>query len=404
MLRYVLCLIALFAIMPPDTTCSQSDQSTAKAEQSADPQLTSDQLGGTVNVHRLDNLFFAGQFQPDDLAEIKSRGVKRIITLRAPKEIPFDERQLVEAAGLEYVEMPIASIDALTDELFGELRELLADEDSVTLFHCGSANRVGGTWLPFRVLDQQVDLETAIAEAEQIGLRSEPIKQKALDYIRRKEAERAEMLTERSSINPKINESFLDPNLKVEDFLERFEVESREIYVNREAIVDACEIQPGMTVADVGSGTGLFTRLFAERVTTSGWVFAVDVSPRLVEHVVAEAAKAKTGHITGVLCPSDRVNLPANSLDVVFICDTYHHFEFPASTMKSIHKALKPSGRLIVVDFERIVGKSRDWVFGHVRAGKDTFRAEIQDAGFLFGGEQKVEGLKENYFLRFRRD
>ena len=58
-------------------------------------------------------------------------------------------------------------------------------------------------------------------------------------------------------------------------------------------------------------------------------------------------------------------------------------------------------GALVVIDFERIEGK---WTMGHVRAGKEVFRKEIEDAGLTFVEEVKLEGLKENYFLRFRKE
>jgi predicted methyltransferase len=97
------------------------------------------------------------------------------------------------------------------------------------------------------------------------------------------------------------------------------------------------------------------------------------------------------------------VKLSPSSVDAVFICDTYHHFEFPQSTLKSIFEALKPGGRMIVVDFERIAGESREWTLSHVRAGEETFAAEIEAAGFKNQREIEVPGLKENYCLEFRK-
>ncbi|MGB2501466.1 MAG: SAM-dependent methyltransferase, partial [Mariniblastus sp.] len=60
-------------------------------------------------------------------------------------------------------------------------------------------------------------------------------------------------------------------------------------------------------------------------------------------------------------------------------------------------------GELVVIDFERIPGESREWLLGHVRAGKEVFRAEIMDAGFALDEEVTIKGFKENYFLRFRK-
>ena len=64
------------------------------------------------------------------------------------------------------------------------------------------------------------------------------------------------------SVKPGINDKFVNPDLNVDSFVKKFEVESREVYVLRDAIVAACEIEVGDTVADVGAGTGLFSRLF----------------------------------------------------------------------------------------------------------------------------------------------
>ena len=203
------------------------------------------------------------------------------------------------------------------------------------------------------------------------------------------------------SVKPGINARYLDPNLKVDDWLKRFEVESREVFHNRTAILKACEIQHGMKVADIGAGTGLYTRLFSGSVGENGWVYAVDINARFLEHIQARAGQEKQTNITTVLCPQDSVSLPPESIDLAFICDVYHHFEFPRSTLTSLHRALKPGGRIILLDFIRIEGVSSDWTLGHVRSGEEVFRQEVEDAGFRFDGKLKVKGLKDNYCLRF---
>lgn len=91
------------------------------------------------------------------------------------------------------------------------------------------------------------------------------------------------------------------------------------------------------------------------------------------------------------------------TVDVAFVCDTYHHFEYPQSTLASIHEALKPGRTLIFIDFERIPGKSREFILNHVRADKEIFRGEIQSAGFELMNEIDIPGLEENYFLKVRR-
>jgi len=191
--------------------------------------------------------------------------------------------------------------------------------------------------------------------------------------------------------------------MSVEDYVKRFEIESREVYLARRAILSELAISPGASIADVGAGTGLFSRLFAKSVGEAGWVYAVDISPRFIEHINRQANAMDLNNITGVLCAENSINLPPQSVDVVFVCDTYHHFEYPKSTLASIYRALKPGGEFVVIDFDRIPGKSREWLLGHVRAGKEVFRSEIMDAGFVLDQEVAIEGFKENYFLRFRK-
>ena len=202
------------------------------------------------------------------------------------------------------------------------------------------------------------------------------------------------------SVKPGVNDSFRDPN--VEDFTGRFEVESREVYAQRKEIVKACAIEPGLTVADIGAGTGLFTRLFAEAVGKQGRVIAVDISPKFLEHIRTTAREANLTNIDTLVCTADSTELPAESVDVAYICDTYHHFEFPRKTMTSLHRALRPGGRVILIDFRRIEGFSSDWTMDHVRAGQEVFESEILAAGFRKVAEQP-ELLKENYFVVFEK-
>ena len=202
------------------------------------------------------------------------------------------------------------------------------------------------------------------------------------------------------SVRPGINKPFENPDLK--DFLNKFEGESREIAAHAKEIVAACKIKPGMVIADVGAGTGLFSRKFASEVGEKGKVFAVDIAPIFLRHIEKTCEKDKLKNVETVLCNQFSTKLPKNSVDLVFICDTYHHFEFPQKTLQSIHDALRPKGQIILIDFHRIKGKSSDWVMGHVRAGQEVFVREIKAAGFKVIGEEKI--LKENYFVRFEKN
>jgi len=199
------------------------------------------------------------------------------------------------------------------------------------------------------------------------------------------------------SVRPGVNDSFVDPD--VTQFVERFEREGREVYDHRKELVAACGLKPGMSVADVGAGTGLHTMLFSQQVGDDGKVYAVDISPKFIDHIAAKCRENHVNNVVGVVCSADDVNLPPNSIDVAFICDVYHHFEYPYKTMASIRRALRPGGHVIVVDFERIDGVSSEWIMGHVRAGRETVMQEILDSGFELVDAPKL--LTESYVLKF---
>ncbi|MFN8710819.1 MAG: class I SAM-dependent methyltransferase [Planctomyces sp.] len=203
------------------------------------------------------------------------------------------------------------------------------------------------------------------------------------------------------SVKPGINDSFRDPDPK--QFTERFEIESREVFAQREAILKAIRLKPTDVVADIGAGTGLFTRLFATNLGPEGRVIAVDIAQKFLDHIEVTCRERSIRNVETLLCKDDSTELPPESVDVAYICDTYHHFEFPTKTMTSLRKAMKPGGRVIVVDFKRIEGESSEWTINHVRAGQEVFEKEIIEAGFKKVDEVK-DVLKENYMVIFEAE
>lgn len=383
-------LTSVFAI----SVCLTS--SSSRSEDKA-PELKQAELGATRNVHSFGANLLCGQPTAEEFAEAKKRGIKVVVTLRTKGEVDWDEPATIKGLGLEFHRLGFRAPDTLTDDIFVDSLKFLAEsKKNPVMLHCGSANRVGAIWLAHRVLNDGLSVEDARKEAARVGLRTPGYEVRALDYIRREQAKE-------KSVRPGINKRFVDPKLDVSEWLGRFEVESREVFGHRNAVLKACQIESGQHVADIGAGTGFFSRMFAEAVGADGKVLAVDISPRFLEHITVQARKDKLSNLTTVLCTGRSANLPAASVDVAFVCDTYHHFEYPRSTLASIHSALKPDGTLIVIDFERIPGKSREFILGHVRAGKDVFRGEIEAAGFELIEEVEIPGFKENYFLRFRK-
>ncbi len=412
----------------------QGSGSNESAQTPSDPApVRKAKLGSTKKVHSSGELYFSGQFALEDIESLKTAGIRRVITLRTPEELEWDERAALESAGIEFVEIPIRDAASMTDEVLDQVRnQLTASRSTTTLLHCASSNRVGAAWLAWRVLDEGVPLETAVAEARVVGLRTPALLDRTRMYLRKKQANRIpgkapepevdesvgeEDMPLRQEPAPQekpppirlpgtstINDAFTNPDLNVDEWVGKFEIESREIFVAREEILAACELKPGMHIADVGAGTGLFTRMFAKATGENGWVYAIEIAPRFIEHINRMSRDEGLANITGVLATQDSIALPPSSVDLVFICDTYHHFENPPATLASIHRALKPGGQLVVVDFERIPGTSRDWILSHVRGGKEVFRGEIEAAGFTFVEQRYVDKLTENYFLRFRKD
>ena len=201
------------------------------------------------------------------------------------------------------------------------------------------------------------------------------------------------------NVNPGINRHYVNPD--VGQWRGILESDGREVWDRRDDIIRHLRLRPGLVVADIGSGTGFFTRLMARQVGKTGRVYAVDIAPNFVEASVARARDHGMHNVVGVVNDQHSVRLPDNSVDLAFISDTYHHFEYPQSTMRSIHAALRPGGELVVIDFKRIPGISSRWVLGHVRVGESEVVAEIQAAGFEL--TERLDFMQTQYYLRFRK-
>lgn len=206
-------------------------------------------------------------------------------------------------------------------------------------------------------------------------------------------------LAKEASVVPGINAPFANP--AYESWVGVFEAEGREVYDRRHDIVKALRLQPGMAVADIGAGTGLFTRLFSPAVGPTGRVYAVDIAREFVTAIQRTAREQGLVNVVGIVNPPDEVGLPPESIDLAFLSDTYHHLEYPITMLASIRKALRPGGQLVIVDYERIPGVSTPWVMGHVRAGKDSVILEVETAGFRLMEDKPL--LIQNFFLRFER-
>ena len=202
-------------------------------------------------------------------------------------------------------------------------------------------------------------------------------------------------------VDPQINAPFQKGSVK--NFIKRFESNDREVFVKRREIAEVLDLKPGMAVADIGAGTGLFTRLFADTVGPGGKVYAVDVSKNFLDHIAAGARMRGQPQIDTIRGTQETTSLPAGSVDVVFLCDVYHHLENHERILASIHQALRPRGLLVLVEFDRVEGKSTTFVLNHIRASQAEFRREIEGAGFKPLPIVQGPRLKENFIAKFQK-
>ena len=190
------------------------------------------------------------------------------------------------------------------------------------------------------------------------------------------------------SVAPGINEGFKDDP---ERWIEFFHFSSSDANQQKE-ILDTLKLKPGMDVADVGAGSGVHALLFAEKVLPGGKVYAVDIIQEFLDHIEAESREKGIKNVRCVMGSDTSCNLRPASVDVVFSCDTYHHFEYPFKMMASIRRALRPDGQFIIIDF-----KDKSW---HVRADSKTVIEEITGSGFNLADSREI--LDRFFIARFK--
>jgi SAM-dependent methyltransferase len=134
------------------------------------------------------------------------------------------------------------------------------------------------------------------------------------------------------------------------DWLERAERESEE---EPDEALDAVGPLAGATVADVGAGSGYFAVRLAARVGSTGRVYANDLQPEMLKLLAARLARERITNVTLVQGSIDDPRLPAASLDLVLMVDVYHEFSEPQRMLRAIRTALKPGGRLVLLEYRK---------------------------------------------------
>lgn len=171
-----------------------------------------------------------------------------------------------------------------------------------------------------------------------------------------------------------------------EEYIKLLEGERRVSGLQVTRVVEALNLKPGQRVADLGSGSGLFTRPLAQAVGAKGTVYAIDVDPDLLKHVAKTAQEQKLTNIKTILAGETDPKLP-EPVDLIAIFDTLHHIGGQPEYLKNLRRYLRPHGRIAVIDF------SKTWPAGHE---KMIYKLEDLDGWMQAAGFKMIT---QHYFL-----
>ena len=186
----------------------------------------------------------------------------------------------------------------------------------------------------------------------------------------------------------------------IKQYLEQLDSEERDQYQKPRQVIDALNLKPGLSVADLGSGSGYFTRRFIEAVTETGKVYAVDVEPEMLKYAeesVVHMHRSYTAEF--ILARPDSPKLPYESIDLLFVCNTYHHLGERTKYFSDATSSLKPGGRVAIIDFYH---DERSGELGFPKrhlVPRETVIAELSGAGYRLIREHTF--LPRQYFLEF---
>lgn len=186
----------------------------------------------------------------------------------------------------------------------------------------------------------------------------------------------------------------------IQQYLEHLDRAERDTDQQPERVIEALGLQPGLSVADIGAGSGYFTRRFVQAVTEKGKVYAVDVEPDMLQYAKASITRMPIpSTVEFILAQPDNPQLPPQSVDLIFLCNVYHHLHDRPAYFSNIRSALKPGGRIAIIDFYHDA-RSGDVGFPRKHlVPRDTVIEEMAKPGFQLAREHTF--LARQYFLEF---
>jgi ubiquinone/menaquinone biosynthesis C-methylase UbiE len=175
--------------------------------------------------------------------------------------------------------------------------------------------------------------------------------------------------------------------------------DSREQEERPDAMLDALKIQPGSTVADVGAGVGYTSVRLSKRVGPNGTVLATDLQPEMLKMLAENARNAGVKNIKPLRSTPTETKLPENAVDLVLMVDVYHECSQPEAVLKGIRKALKPRGRLVLVEFR---GEDPEVpIKEEHKMTLEQVRKEVEPQGFSF--KESLEFLPWQHIIIFEK-
>jgi ubiquinone/menaquinone biosynthesis C-methylase UbiE len=159
-------------------------------------------------------------------------------------------------------------------------------------------------------------------------------------------------------------------------------------------LFELLSLQAGMTVADIGAGNGALSVLMAERIGPAGRVYSTDINRDRLAEIRAAADKHHLTNIVVVEGAARATNLPDGCCDAIFMRDVYHHFVDPAAMNRSLFAALKPGGRLAVIDFPPRRNSELPEGVPANRNGHGITASQVEEEVFA-GGFAKVQTIEK---------
>jgi len=180
------------------------------------------------------------------------------------------------------------------------------------------------------------------------------------------------------------------------DWLERAEREREE---HPRLAVQLLDLRAGLMVADIGSGSGYYTSLLSRAVGPLGKVYAADIQPGMIRLLQERIRREKLVNVEPILSTASDPRLPPSSLDLALMVDVYHELAEPQVILRKIREALKPGGRLVLLEFRK--EDPTVPIRPEHKMSVAEVRAELEPEGFRF--ERVLNDLPWQHILIFRR-